>query len=148
MQFPPKSFSVGELIGSMEWDDWLSYVNSESVIRLGRKDCETIFAPDTLLLPSSEGITSEVSQNPNAIGYDGLGYVTPAVKVVSLAEVPAGPFVPPSKATVLDGTYLISRELYMYTNGEPAGKVKEYLEWILGAEGQAIVAELGFIPIA
>jgi phosphate transport system substrate-binding protein len=120
----------------------------ESVIRLGRKDDPSIFSADTLLLPSSEGITSEVSQNPNAIGYDGLGYVTPALKVVSLSEDPAGPFIPPSKETVLDGTYPISRELYMYTNGEPSGKVQVYLKWILSPEGQAIVAELGFIPVA
>jgi phosphate transport system substrate-binding protein len=119
----------------------------ESVIRLGRSDDKTIFSPDTLLLPSSEGITSEVSQNPNAIGYDGLGYITPAVKVVRLGEDPAGPFIPPSIETVLDHTYLISRDLYMYTNGEPSGKVKDYLEWILSADGQAIVAELGFIPL-
>ena len=119
----------------------------EAVIRLGRKDDDSIFSTDTLLLPSSEVITSEVSQNPNAIGYDGLGYVTSAVKVVSLAKESTGPFVPPSKETVLDGTYPISRDLYMYTNGEPSGKVKEYMEWILSPEGQAIVAELGFIPV-
>jgi phosphate transport system substrate-binding protein len=120
----------------------------ESVIRLGNPNDKTIFAADTLLLPSSEGITSEVSQNPNAIGYDGLGYVTSAVKVLRLAPTPFGPFVPPSKATVLDHSYAISRELYMYTNGEPTGSLKEYLDWILGAEAQQIVGELGFIPIA
>jgi len=119
----------------------------ESVIRLGQKDNQTIFAADTLLLPSSEGITSEVSQNPNAIGYDGLGYVTPAVKVLRLAKDPAGPFVAPSKATVFDHTYSISRDLYMYTNGEPTGRLKEYLDWILGPAGQKIVGDLGFIPI-
>ena len=119
----------------------------ESVIRLGNSEDKSIFSADTLLLPSSEGIMSEVSQNPNAIGYDGLGYVTSAVKVVQLGSDPAGPFVAPSKETVLDHTYLISRDLYMYTNGEPSGRIKEYLEWILGPEGQKIVAELGFIPI-
>jgi phosphate transport system substrate-binding protein len=120
----------------------------ESVIRLGNSKNTTIFSADTLLLPSSEGITSEVSQNPNAIGYDGLGYVTPAVKMVRLARDPAGPFVGPSKETVLDHTYLISRDLYMYTNGEPTGRLKDYLDWIRGPEAQQIVANLGFIPIA
>jgi phosphate transport system substrate-binding protein len=119
----------------------------ESVIRLGNSKDTTIFAADTLLLPSSEGIMAEVSQNPNAIGYDGLGYVTPAVKMVGLARDPAGPFVGPSKATVLDHTYLISRDLYMYTNGEPTGRLKDYLDWILGPEAQKIVGDLGFIPI-
>jgi phosphate transport system substrate-binding protein len=119
----------------------------EAVIRLGQKGDKTIFSADTLLLPSSEGITSEVSQNPNAIGYDGLGYITPAVKMVRLSKDPAGPFVEPSKATALDGTYPISRELYMYTNGEPTGMLKAYLTWILSAEGQDIVGKLGFVPI-
>jgi phosphate transport system substrate-binding protein len=120
----------------------------ESVIRLGRKDDKTIFSADTLLLPSSEGITSEVGQNLNAIGYDGLGYITSAVKMLTLATDPAGPFVGPSKETALDGTYPIARDLYMYTDGEPTGWVKEYLDWILSAEGQAIVAKLGFVPIS
>jgi phosphate transport system substrate-binding protein len=119
----------------------------ESVIRLGDSKNTTIFSADTLLLPSSEGITSEVSQNPNAIGYDGLGYVTPAVKVLRLSPDPAGPFVGPSKETVLDHTYAISRDLYMYTNGDPTGRLKDYLDWIRGAEAQRIVADLGFIPI-
>ncbi|MBN2084688.1 MAG: phosphate ABC transporter substrate-binding protein [Anaerolineales bacterium] len=120
----------------------------ESVIRLGRNDDKTIFSADTLLLPSSEGITSEVGQNLNAIGYDGLGYITPAVKMLNLAANPAGPFVGPSKETALNGTYPIARDLYMYTDGEPTGWVKEYLDWILSAEGQEIVAKLGFVPIS
>jgi phosphate transport system substrate-binding protein len=119
----------------------------ESVIRLGNSKDKTIFTADTLLLPSSEGITSEVSQNRNAIGYDGLGYITPAVKMVRLAKNPAGPFIEPSKETALDGTYPISRDLYMYTDGQPTGWVKEYIDWILSAEGQKIVADLGFVPL-
>ena len=52
----------------------------------------------------------------------------------------------PSIATVNDKTYAIARDLYMYTNGEPTGIVKDYLDWILSAEAQEIVAELGFVP--
>jgi phosphate transport system substrate-binding protein len=119
----------------------------ESVIRLGNSEDKTIFAADTLLLASSEGIMSEVGQNPNAIGYDGLGYITPYVKKIRLAKDPNGPFIEPTVATALDGTYPISRDLYMYTNGEPTGKVKEYLDWILSPEGQKVVSDLGFVPI-
>ena len=54
----------------------------EAVIRLGRKEDKTIFSADTLLLPSSEGIIAEVRDNPNAIGYDGLGYISSDVKVL------------------------------------------------------------------
>ena len=119
----------------------------QSVIQLGNPNNKTIFAADTMLLPSSEGIISEVNQNPNAIGYDGLGYITSEVKVLGLAADPAGPFIIPSSKTVLDHSYAISRDLYMYTNGEPTGQIKAYLDWILTPEAQQIVANLGFIPI-
>ncbi|MBN1956532.1 MAG: phosphate ABC transporter substrate-binding protein [Anaerolineae bacterium] len=118
----------------------------ENVIRLGDGDSDLLFAPDTLLMPSSEGISAEVRQNPNAIGYDGLGYVTPDQKVVAVARDEAGPYVLPSIETVNDGSYPISRPLYMYTAGEPTGVVAAYLGWILG-EGQSLVPELGFVPL-
>jgi phosphate transport system substrate-binding protein len=119
----------------------------EAVLRLGKKDDKTLFSPDTLLLPSSEGIIAEVSDNPNAIGYDGLGYVTPQVKTLAVAADSAGPYVMPSAASVTDGSYPIARDLYMYTNGQPAGLVKQYLDWIFTPEAQKIVAELGFVPV-
>jgi phosphate transport system substrate-binding protein len=119
----------------------------EEVLRLGNPDDDTLFAANTLLLPSSEGITSEVRQNPNAIGYDGLGYVTAEEKMIAVAETAAGPYVLPSADTVNQGLYPIARDLYMYTNGEPSGVLKTYLEWILAEEAQQIVVELGFVPV-
>lgn len=119
----------------------------EEVLRLGEKENKTLFSPDTLLLPSSEGISAEIRQNPNAIGYDGLGYVTPDMKVIAVSRSANGPFVLPSAQTVNDSSYPIARDLYMYTAGEPTGAVKAYLEWILSPEAQQIVTELGFVPI-
>lgn len=120
----------------------------EEVLRLGESDNDTLFAPDTLLLPSSEGITAEVRDNPNAIGYDGLGYVTPEVKVVGVAAEPGGEYIYPSAETVTSQSYPIARDLYMYTAGEPQEAEGAYLDWILSAEAQAIVEELGFVPIS
>jgi len=120
----------------------------EKVIRLGDKTNKTLFSTDTLLLPSSEGIINEVRQNPNAIGYDGLGYVPPDLKMIAVARDDSGPFVLPSIQTVNDGSYPVARDLYMYTGGQPSGAVKDYLDWILSSEAQAIVAQLGFVPIA
>jgi phosphate transport system substrate-binding protein len=119
----------------------------EEVVRLGEKENKTLFSPDTLLMPSSEGISAEVRQNPNAIGYDGLGYVTPDQKTVAVAASPDGLYVQPSIETVNRGTYPIARDLYMYTAGEPEGAIAEYLDWIRSAEGQVIVGELGFVPL-
>jgi phosphate transport system substrate-binding protein len=118
----------------------------ETVLRLGNSDDKTLFSMDTLLLPSSEGIIAEVRQNPNAIGYDGLGYVPKDLKMIAIAEQEGGAYVLPSISTVNDKTYPIARDLYMYTDGEPSGIIKDYLDWILASEAQEIVAELGFVP--
>ena len=120
----------------------------ETVLRLGEKDNKTLFSRDTLLLPSSEGIVAEVRQNPNAIGYDGLGYVPPDLKVIAIAKEASGEYILPSVESVNNATYPIARDLYMYTSGEPTGIVKVYLEWIMTSdEAQGIVKELGFVPI-
>ncbi|MBP6178066.1 MAG: PstS family phosphate ABC transporter substrate-binding protein [Anaerolineales bacterium] len=119
----------------------------ETVLRLGSKEDKTLFSTNTLLLPSSEGIISEVRDNPNAIGYDGLGYVPDDLKMIAIAKEEGGEYVLPSIETVNDKTYAIARDLYMYTDGDPTGVIKEYLDWILSAEAQQIVAELGFVPV-
>lgn len=119
----------------------------ETVLRLGSKEDKTLFSTDTLLLPSSEGIIAELRQNPNAIGYDGLGYVPKDLKMIAIAKEAGDEYVLPSIATVNEKTYPIARDLYMYTNGEPTGVVKEYLDWILNAQAQQIVADLGFVPV-
>lgn len=120
----------------------------ETVIRLGSSEDKTLFSMDTLLLPSSEGIIAEVRQNPNAIGYDGLGYVPKDLKMIAIAKEAGGAYVLPSIATVNDKSYPIARDLYMYTNGQPTGTVKTYLDWILSSEAQQIVADLGFVPVS
>jgi phosphate transport system substrate-binding protein len=119
----------------------------ETVLRLGNSEDKTLFSMDTLLLPSSEGIIAEVRQNPNAIGYDGLGYVPDDLKMIAIAQEEGGAYVLPSIPTVNEKTYPIARDLYMYTDGEPTGIVKAYLDWILSTEAQEIVAELGFVPV-
>lgn len=120
----------------------------EQVVRLGDKENKTLFSPDTLLLPSSEGIGAEIRQNPNAIGYDGLGYVTEEMKVIGVAISDGGEFVLPSSETVNNGAYPVARDLYMYSNGTPTGIIKDYLDWLLTPEAQNIVTELGFVAIA
>ncbi|MCP5097257.1 MAG: phosphate ABC transporter substrate-binding protein [Chloroflexi bacterium] len=120
----------------------------EEVVRLGDKENEDIFAPQTLLMPSSVGITSELRRNPNAIGYDGLGYVDhDHEKVLALATDVESEYIFPTPATGADGSYPLARGLYMYTAGEPSGVIQEYLEWVMGSAGQEIVISLGFVPL-
>jgi phosphate transport system substrate-binding protein len=86
-------------------------------------------------------VKQEVAASDVAIGYVGLGYVgddTPALMIDGVA---------PSAATIADGTYPISRSLHMYTDGEATGALKMYLDYVMGAEGQAIVEEEGFITL-
>ena len=119
----------------------------ETVLRLGDPEDNSLFDPNTLLLPSSEGIIAEVRDNPNAIGYDGLGYVTPEVKVLGIVTSPGSPPITPSIASVNQGIYPIARDLFSYTDGEPQGAIKAYLDWILSEQGQDIVQKLGFISV-
>jgi phosphate transport system substrate-binding protein len=119
----------------------------EHVLRLGEEDGTILFSPDTLLLPSSEGISAEVRQNPNAIGYDGLGYVTADMQTVAVAAALGQPFVLPTIETVNSAAYPIARDLYMYTAGAPTEPVANYLEWVMEAAAQQIVADLGFVPV-
>jgi len=118
----------------------------ESVIRLGDSADKTIFSADTLLLPSSEGIIAEVRENPNAIGYDGLGYITPDVKVLAIKNQ-NGEYILPTVETVNLNSYPISRDLFVYVNGTPKAEILAYINWILSNSGQKIVMDLGFVPI-
>ena len=122
----------------------------ENVIRLGENNNKTLFSVDTLLLPSSEGIIAELRDNPNAIGYDGLGYVPHdgSVKVIAVAKQNNAPYIMPSVESVNNKSYPIARDLYMYTAGDPKGEVKDYLDWVItSSEAQQIVDTLGFVPI-
>lgn len=120
----------------------------DEVVRKGNAENTDIFAPQTLLMPSSVGVTSEVSRNHHAIGYDGLGYITPDEKLIAVAKDSHSPYILPSVETAADGSYVLSRYLYMYTAGQPTGDIAQYLDWIRGSEGQAIVTKLGFVALS
>jgi phosphate transport system substrate-binding protein len=101
-------------------------------------------------LQSNSAIVEEVSSNPYAIGYVGLGYLVGAGdKVVGLAVASSegSPYVKPSEETVKNGTYGIARPLYFYTSGEPQGLVKAFLGFVESEEGQRIVRDEGFVPV-
>ncbi|HSK48792.1 MAG TPA: PstS family phosphate ABC transporter substrate-binding protein [Coriobacteriia bacterium] len=93
-------------------------------------------------LQSSQAIVDEVGKNPDAIGYVGIGYENASTKPVDVEGVAA------SVETVLDGSYPLSRGLFVYSSGEPEGVKKAYLEWIVGADGQKVVEDQGFVPLA
>jgi len=95
----------------------------------------------------SKDVVDLVEKTPCAIGYSGLAYATDHIKMACIAGEDGGDCVNPTVATASDGSYPIARPLFMYTNGEPQGEIKTYLDWILSDTGQCIIKEKGYAPM-
>ena len=111
---------------------------------LGRKGK---YRQGTLDMHGSKDVVDLVEKTPCAIGYSGLAYATDHVKKACIATEGGKPCVDPSVATASDRSYPIARPLFMYTDGEHAGEVKTYLDWILSDEGQCIILNKGYAPV-
>lgn len=95
----------------------------------------------SLMTASNKEVEETVAKTPGAIGYVGLGYVTAEVKALTINGVM------PSNTTVLDGTYALSRPLFMYTNGDPSGASKDFIDFVLSDAGQKLVTDAGFVAL-
>jgi phosphate transport system substrate-binding protein len=96
----------------------------------------------------SKEVVELVASAPTAIGYSGMGYATPAVKMLKVKRTAADPAFEPNVANTLARTYPIARSLQVYTLGVPDGAVKNYLDWILSSPGQKVVQASGYVPLA
>lgn len=114
---------------------------------LATEDTSLEYGSSVLLLPSTAEGVSEVAGNENAIFYPGLGYVTDDVKPLGIKKTADDTAVLPSVETALDGTYPIARPLLYYTNGEPTGTIKEFIDYCLSSEGQEKVTAVGYVPL-
>jgi phosphate transport system substrate-binding protein len=94
----------------------------------------------------SKDVVVLVGKTACAIGYSGMAYATPEVKMLSIAKKKGAEAVAPTSENASNGSYPIARPLFLYTKGEPEGAVKEYLDWILAAQGQKVVADVGYVP--
>jgi phosphate transport system substrate-binding protein len=117
----------------------------EEVVQLGQKNNREEFSAGTLLLTSSQAIVEEVVNNESAIGYLGMGYVSDRTKPLMIGK--NDEFFPPDVENVLKKTYPLSRPLYFYTNGEPEGVTKLFIDFTLSPKGQQQFIETGFVPI-
>ncbi len=108
----------------------------ESDLRLGSRD-----------MAGSSEVVDLVEKTACAIGYSGLAYATEEVKVPCLMMEDGGNCIAPSTTSAVDGTYPIARPLFMYTNGQPEGVTKDYIDWILSDEGQCIILNKGYAPV-
>jgi phosphate transport system substrate-binding protein len=104
------------------------------------------FAARVQTLPGTAAVVNAVAQDPNGIGYGGAAYAK-GVKEVAVKADPETPGVLPSLETVRDGSYPISRPLYFYLRREPEGKLREFIDYVLSPEGQAVVGEVGYYPV-
>ncbi|MEN6437614.1 MAG: phosphate ABC transporter substrate-binding protein [Syntrophobacter sp.] len=99
-------------------------------------------SPAALLQASNGAIVQAVSKNKNAIGYVGIGYLDKSVKALTVNSI-AG-----SEETTLNGTFPISRALYMFTRGWPTGDTLKFINFVLHPQrGQKFVRESGFVPL-
>ncbi len=105
------------------------------------------FKAGSMDMNGSKEVVELVSKTPGAIGYSGLGYATPSVKILKVSRRKGDPGVLPSIPTVHDKSYPISRPMFMYTPGEPSPQVKKYLDWIRSDAGQKIVEATGYVPL-
>jgi phosphate transport system substrate-binding protein len=118
----------------------------EEVIQLGKKDSRDEFSKETLLLTSSQAIVEEVAGNEEAVGYLGMGYLSDRTKALQIGKG-GGEFYFPTVENVLKKTYPLSRGLYAYTNGEPQGVVKLFIDFTLSPAGQKQFTDAGFVPV-
>ncbi len=101
----------------------------------------------TLDMHGSKDVVDLVEKTPCAIGYSGLAYATDHIKMACIAESDPARCISPTSASAVDKSYPIARPLFMYTNGEPQGAVKTYLDWVMSDAGQCIIANKGYAPI-
>jgi len=95
----------------------------------------------------SKEVVELVGSTPTAIGYSGMGYATPAVKMLKVRKAEGEPAFDPNVANTLSKKYPIARSLQVYTLGAPQGAVKDYINWMLSPPGQKVVETSGYVPL-
>jgi phosphate transport system substrate-binding protein len=96
-------------------------------------------------LPGTAAVVNAISKEKNAIGYGGAAYAKGVKELKVVGE--DGQAYSPSAENVKSGKYPLSRGLFVYTRGAPAGEVKEFIDFCLSAEGQAVVVKVGYYPV-
>jgi phosphate transport system substrate-binding protein len=117
------------------YDFFREHVLNNKDFRLGSRD-----------MNGSKEVVELVGNTKTAIGYSGMGYANDKVKMLRIRTA-AGSFAP-TVENALSKTYPLARSLQMYTLGQPEGAVKNYIDWILSANGQKLIAENGYVPLA
>ena len=104
------------------------------------------YAANTQSLPGTAAVVNAVKKDVNGIGYGGAAYAVGVKNAKVKKDAKSKAFLP-SKESIANGEYPITRYLYMYLRNKPIGDTKKYIDWILSPEGQMIVTEVGYFPI-
>ncbi len=113
--------------------------------------CKGDYKPTVNEQPGSASVVQSVSSSINGIGYSGVGYKTSGVRAVPLTKKPGSPFIAASAENALNGSYPLSRFLYVYVNKHPnkplAPLEREFIKMVLSRVGQQVVVKDGYIPL-
>ncbi|MCC6963296.1 MAG: phosphate ABC transporter substrate-binding protein [candidate division Zixibacteria bacterium] len=104
------------------------------------------FAPQVQTLPGTAAIVNAVAKDKNGIGYGGAAYAK-GVKYCALKADAQSPAFKPDLEHVKSGAYPLSRYLFWYLRNKPSGDMKTFVDFVLSAEGQKIVSEVGYFPV-
>lgn len=107
---------------------------------------KTDFARTCQTLPGTAAIVNAVKKDKYGIGYGGAAYAE-GVKDCKIKKDAKSKGILPSAATIKNKTYPISRYLFMYLREKPTGETKKFIDWILSAEGQNVIVEVGYYPL-
>lgn len=94
---------------------------------------------NALLAPSSDAMLDLVAESPHGVGYVSTAWVDGRVRAVTVAGVP------PARETIAGNLYPLTRTLVVATRGEPQDATRAFVQWLLDAEGQAIIERHGFV---
>ena len=124
---------------------------------LGKDDAgkQIDYSPATQVLQGTAALGEAVARDVKGIGYGGVGYFAERtdVKILHIKKDDMSPAISPSEngkvnyEAIWNGNYSISRYLYCFTNGEATGELKNYIDFILSAEGQILVESMEYIPL-
>jgi phosphate transport system substrate-binding protein len=103
------------------------------------------YSPLMQSLPGTAAVVNAVTKDVNGIGYGGAAYGK-GIKFAKVKKDAASPGYQPTAETIKAGTYPITRYLYMYVQSRPVGSMKQYIDWILSADGQKVVTNVGYFP--
>lgn len=104
------------------------------------------YAASCQTLPGTAAVVNAVKKDKNGIGYGGAAYAE-GVKHCKVKKDATAPAMDPTAENIAKNTYPITRYLYLYLRNRPTGDTKKFVDWILSAEGQKIITEVGYFPV-